>query len=107
DAQVALARALWSASHFDDAADAAQVALKLDPKEAEALWILARARVLQGRFKEARPILDRAGKAGVRDPLVQAQKAWIASHQRDFRGVADALDQLGEANAPLAGRYRN
>ncbi|MCY1011081.1 hypothetical protein OV079_37065 [Nannocystis pusilla] len=44
DAQVSLARALWAASHFDEAADAAQVALKLQPKEAEALWILARAR---------------------------------------------------------------
>ncbi|MCY0988255.1 aspartyl protease family protein [Nannocystis sp. ILAH1] len=107
DAQVSLARALWAASHFDEAADAAQVALKLQPKEAEALWILARARVLQGRFKEAGPLLDRAGKAGVRDVLVHAQRAWIASHQRDFPGVADALDHLGEANAQLAGRYRN
>lgn len=107
DAQVALARALWSASHFDEAADVAQAALKLDSKEAEALWILARARVLQGRYKEALPLLDRAGKAGVRDILVYAQKAWVASHQRDFRGVADALDHLGEANAQLAGRYRN
>lgn len=107
EAQVALARALWSAAHFDEAADAAQTALKLDPKEAEALWILARARVLQGRFKEAGPVLDRAARAGVRDVLVHAQRAWIASHQRDFARVADALDQLGEANAQLAGRYRN
>lgn len=107
EAQVALARALWSASHFEEAADVAQAALKLDPKEAEALWILARARVLQGRFKEALPLLDRAAKAGVRDELVYAQKAWVASHQRDFLGVADALDHLGGANTQLAGRYRN
>lgn len=106
-AQVALARAAWSAAHFDEAADAAEVALKLDPKEAEALWILARARVLQGRYKDALPLLDRAEKAGVRDVLVHAQRAWIASHQRDFQKVADALDNLGPANAPLAGRYRN
>ncbi|MCY1056987.1 aspartyl protease family protein [Nannocystis sp. SCPEA4] len=107
EAQVALTRALWAASHFDEAADAAQVALKLDPKESEALWILARARVLQGRFKEALPLLDRAGKAGVREVLVYAQRAWVASHQRDFPAVAEALDHLGEANAQLAGRYRN
>lgn len=106
-AQVAYARAAWAASHFDEAATAAEVALKLDPKEAEALWIVARARVLQGRFKEAMPLLDRAEKAGVRDVLVHAQRAWIASQQRDFAAVADALDKLGAANAPLAGRYRN
>lgn len=107
DAQLALARAAWAAAHFEEAAAAAEVVLKLDGKEIEALWILARARVLQGRFKEAAPLLDRAEKAGVRDVLVWAQRAWIASHQREFVKVADALDRLGPANAPLAGRYRN
>lgn len=106
DAQVALTRAAWAAAHFEDAAAAAEAVLKIDPKEAEALWILARARVLQGRLKEAGPLLDRAEKAGIRDLLVHAQRAWIASHQRDFTGVANALDHLGPANAPLAGRYR-
>lgn len=106
-AQVALARALWSAAHFDEAAEAALAALKLDPKEAEALWIAARARILQGRFKEAGPLLDRAAKAGVRDDLVHLQRAWIASHERDFAGVAAALDHAGPPFAQFAGRYRN
>lgn len=107
DAQLVLTRSAWAAAHFEEAAAAAEVVLKLDPKEAEALWILARARVLQGRFKEAAPLLDRSEKAGVRDVLVHAQRAWIASHQRNFAAVADALDHLGPANAPLAGRYRS
>jgi predicted aspartyl protease len=107
DAQLGLARAAWAAAHFEEAAAASEAVLKADGKEIEALWILARARVLQGRFKEAAPLLDRAEKAGVRDVLVWAQRAWIASHNREFVKVADALDHLGPANAPLAGRYRN
>lgn len=106
-ALVAHARAAWAAAHFEEAATAAESALKLDPKESEALWILARARVLQGRFKEAGPLLDRAEKAGVKEVLVHAQRTWVASQQRDFQAVADALDHLGPVNAPLAGRYRN
>ena len=106
DAVLNHARLAWSAAHFEEAATAAEATLKLDPKEAEALWILARERVLAARFKEADDLLGRAEKAGVKPQLIAAQRAWIRSHQRDFVGVAKALDILGEANAALAGRYR-
>jgi tetratricopeptide (TPR) repeat protein len=107
EAAVAHARAAWAAAHFEDAAKAAEATLKLDPKESEALWILARERVMTGRYKEADDLLTRAEKAGVKPELIAAQRAWIRSHQRDFVGVARALDALGPANAALAGRYRN
>jgi hypothetical protein len=48
----------------------------------------------------------RPRRPGVKSELVTAQRAWIHSHQRDFPGVAKALDQLGPQNAALAGRYR-
>ncbi len=106
EAAVAYARIAWAAAHFDEAATAAQAVLKLDPKEAEALWILARQRVLAGKLKEAEDTLGKAERAGVKPQLVAAQIAWIRSHQRDFAGVARALDSLGPENAALAGRYR-
>ena len=106
DAVLNHARLAWAAAHFDDAAAAAEATLKLDPKEAEALWILARQRILAARFKEADDLLNRAEKAHVKPELIAAQRAWIRSHQRDFPGVARALDALGKENAALAGRYR-
>lgn len=106
DALLTHARLAWAAAHFEDAAAAAEATLKLDPKEAEALWILARQRVLAARFKEADDLLSRAEKAHVKTELIAAQRAWIRSHQRDFAGVARALDALGQENAALAGRYR-
>ncbi len=106
DAQLAYTRVAWTAGHFDEAAQAAQAVLKQDPKEIEALWILARQQVLAGKLKEAEATLSRAEKAGVKPQLVAAQIAWIRSHQRDFAGVARALDSLGPDNAALAGRYR-
>lgn len=106
DAALGLARAAWAAAHFEEAGKAAEATLKLDPKEAEALWILARYRVLTASYKEAESLLDRAEKAHIKPELITAQRAWIRSHQRDFAGVAKALDQLGQANAALAARYR-
>lgn len=106
DALLNHARLAWAAAHFDEAAAAAEATLKIDPKEAEALWILARQRVLAARFKEADALLDRAEKAHVKAELIAAQRAWIRSHERDFPGVAKALDALGQENAALAGRYR-
>ena len=106
DAQLAHTRIAWSAGHFEEAAAAAQATLKLDPKETEALWILARQQVLAGKYKEAEANLARAAKAGVKPQLIQAQKAWIHSHQRDFAAVARDLDELGPDNAALASRYR-
>ncbi len=104
--QVAWARAAWANADFDEVSQATKLALKLDPKETEALWLLARLRVLEGQWKEAASLLERAGKAGIRDELIAAQRAWIASHQRDFAGVAKALDVTGTANATVAARYR-
>jgi predicted aspartyl protease len=104
---VSYARQLWAAAHFDEAAELAKQALKLDKQESEALWILARAQVLAGQWKDAKKTLDRASKAGLRPELLAAQRAWIASHNRDFAAVADALDETGEANAVIAARYRS
>ncbi|MCB9704462.1 MAG: retropepsin-like domain-containing protein [Myxococcales bacterium] len=103
---VAHARIAWAAAHFEEAAEAASAALKLDAKESEALWILARAQVLMGRWKDAQKTLERAAKAGLRPELIAAQRAWIASHNRDYAAVAKALDATGEGNAPLAAQYR-
>lgn len=103
---ISYTRQLWAAAHFNHAAELAKEALKLDSKESEALWILARAQVLQGKWKDASKTLDKAAKAGIRPELVAAQRAWIASHSRDFIGVAKALDETGEANQAMAARYR-
>ncbi len=104
---VAYARHLWAAAHFDHAAEIAKTALKLDSKEIEALWILARAQVLKGQWKNASKTLARAAKAGVRPELVATQKAWIASHTRDFAGVAKALEATGPGQKLLVTRYRS
>ncbi|HFE46315.1 MAG TPA: hypothetical protein ENJ18_12600 [Nannocystis exedens] len=104
---VAYARHLWAAAHFDRAAEIAKAALKLDSKEIEALWILARAQVLQGQWKNASKTLSRAAKAGVRPELVATQRAWIASHTRDFVGVAKALEATGPNQKTLVARYRS
>lgn len=105
-AQLALTRAAWAAAHFDEAGKAAEATLKLDPKEPEALWILARYRVLTGQYKLAEDLLAKAEKLGLKPELITAQRAWMGSHTRDFAGVAKALDLLGPANAALASRYR-
>ncbi|MBK8261634.1 MAG: retropepsin-like domain-containing protein [Nannocystis sp.] len=104
--QVAWARAAWAAARFDELVRAAQAALKLDAKESEALLLLARLRVLEGQWKEASSLLDRAAKAGVRADIVAAQRAWIASHNRDFQGIAKALEATGPNNAVVTARYR-
>ena len=106
DAALGLTRAAWAAAHFEEAGKAAEATLKLDAKEPEALWILARYRVLTGRYKEAEDLLTKAEKIGVKPELVNAQRAWIHSHTRDFPAVAKDLDQLGPQNTALANRYR-
>jgi hypothetical protein len=60
---------------------------------------------MAGRLDEAQRTIARARKAGVRPSELGRQEAWIASHRRDFRAMARALD---EAEQPeLAGRYRS
>jgi hypothetical protein len=62
--------------------------------------------VLAAASRRPTTLLNRAEKAHVKPELIAAQRAWIRSHQRDFPGVAKALDALGQENAALAGRYR-
>lgn len=106
-AQIAHARLAWAAAHFDEADKAARATLSLDKSEVEALWILARLRVMQGKWREAQGLLQKAQKAGVSTSLVAAQMVWVHSHQRKFSEAANALEVAGPGNAPLAGRYRS
>lgn len=106
-AQVAYARLAWAAAHFDEAEAAAKAALAREKGEVEALWILARIRVMQGKWSEARGLLQKAQKAGVSPSLIAAQMVWVHSHQRKFSEAANALEVAGPGNAPLAGRYRS
>lgn len=107
DAQLELARVAWLNAFFDEAGAAAERTLKLDGKEVEALWILARLRVMEGRGRDAQKLLDRAGQNGIEPGLVAAQEVWLHSHALEFREVADALERASPNNAPLAGRFRN
>ncbi len=105
--QIAYARLAWAAAHFDEAEQAAKATLARDKGEVEALWILARLRVMQGKWSEARNLLIKAQKAGVSPSLIAAQMVWVWSHQRKFSEAANALEAAGPGNAPLAGRYRS
>lgn len=105
-ALVVLARAAWAAAHFDEAEKAAQAALKIDPKESEALWIAARVKIMSGDSKGGAALLDRAAKVGLRPELVGQQRAWIGSHTRDYAAVARAVAATGPDNAALAQLYR-
>ncbi len=103
-ARVGLARAAYAAAHFDEAKAAARKTLSLQRDEPEALWILARVAVLEGDLSGAKSLLARAEKAGVRPAEIARQRAWIASHRRDYRALAAALDAAGLSH--VSGRYR-
>ncbi len=104
-AQIEWARAAFAVAHFDEAITAAKATLAADPKEPEALWILARAQVLLGDYAQARETLKRAAKAGVRPEVIALQNAWMNYRDRDFAGLARDLDKAG--NPTIAGRYRS
>lgn len=103
--QIGLARAAWSAAHFDTAIAAAKATLALDPEEPEALVLLARGQVLRGELKEALATLRKASSAGLKADLIAREEAWIHYRRRDFGRLAKALD--GGGNPVLAGRFRS
>jgi hypothetical protein len=107
DAQAAVghARAAWAAAHFDEAIEAATKTLTLDAKEPEALFILARAQLLEGDLRGADRTLRRAARAGIKKEAIAIQRAWIHSRRREYGKLAKALDEAGNPN--LAGRYRS
>lgn len=99
------ARIAFVAAHFEEAEFAAKRALEVDPKEPEALLIVARVQVLRGEYKEGRKTLGKAAKAGVRGDVLARQKAWIEYRERNYSALADALDEA--KNPVLAGRFRS
>ncbi len=103
--QVALARAAWSAAHFDTSVAAAKATLAIDGDEPEALMLLARGHVLRGELKEALAVLRKATSAGLKPDLIAREEAWIHYRRRDFSKLAKALDAAG--NPVLAGRFRS
>jgi len=104
-AHVAYARAAFLAAHFDEAAKAAEATLRVDAKEPEALFILARVHILQGDLAAASRVLTRARKAGVRPDVIARQEAWLHLRRRDYPKLAKALDSVGAG--VMAGRYRS
>jgi hypothetical protein len=103
--QVALARAAWVAAHFDASIAAAKATLAIEPKEPEALVLLARGHVLRGELKEALSVLRKASSAGLKPDLLAREEAWIHYRRRDFAKLAKALDTGG--SPVLAGRFRS
>ena len=103
--KVAVARLEFAAAHFEAAEAAAQACLALEPKEPEALFILARVQLLRGDLSGASRTLPKAAKFGVRPDAIARQQAWIHVRQREFAKLAKDLDTAGSATT--AGRYRS
>ncbi|MCA9708388.1 MAG: retropepsin-like domain-containing protein [Myxococcales bacterium] len=104
-AQIELVRAAWAAGHFDTAIAAAKATLALDPKEPEALVLLARGHVLRGELKEAQAVLRKASSVGLKPDLLARELAWIHYRRREFDKLARDLDAAG--SPVLAGRFRS
>ena len=102
---MALARAAWTAAHFDTVIAAAKATLALDKDEPEALVLLARSHVLRGELKEALAVLRKASSAGLKPELLAREEAWIYYRRHDFAKLAKALDVGG--SPVLAGRFRS
>lgn len=102
-AQVYLARLAFAAAHFDEARVAARAALKLDAKDLEALYLIARLDLLDNDLKGAEQSLGKAIAAGLRDDEAARQKAWIHLRRGQWDKAAKDLEQAG--NAQLGGRY--
>lgn len=104
-AQVTHARVAFATAHFDEAREAAEAALKLDKKEIEALYTLARIELLENDLRAAKKHLEAAYKSGLRGDLVVRQLAWINLREGDWKGAAENFDDAGFS--AIASRYRN
>ncbi len=103
-AQVQLARIAFAAAHFEEARAAARAGLKLDNKDLEALYLLARIDLLEGDLKSAESNLGKAIAVGLREDEAARQKAWIHLRRGQWDKAADDLAQAG--NEQLGDRYR-
>jgi hypothetical protein len=103
-AQIDHARLAFTAAHFDEAIRACNATLGIDGKEPEALMLLARVAVLQGRYGDAVKTIRRAQRLSVRPELLARERGWIHHRRREYGRLADELDSAG--NPVLAGRYR-
>lgn len=102
-AQVYLARVAFVAAHFDEARTAAKAALKLDAKDLEALYIIARLDLLDGDLAAAERSLAKASAAGLRPDEAARQQAWI--HLRRGQWDKGAKDLANAGNEQLGKRY--
>jgi hypothetical protein len=103
-AAVALARTEFIAAHFTEAEAAANATLALEPREPEALFILARAQMFRGDLAASVKTLARAQKAGVRPEAIERQLTWVHLRRREYGKLGKLFDDLG--NPVMAGRYR-
>ena len=93
--QVRFARAAFQAAHFADAKRAASAALKLDRRELEALYILARIALLDGNLKLAESKLRAAVSAGLRPDEAARQMAWINLRRGTWKKAGESLSDAG------------
>lgn len=103
-AQVQLARVAFAAAHFDEARAAARAALKLDNKDLEALYVIARIDLLDGDLGSAETNLRKAIAAGLRDDEAARQTAWIHLRRGQWDKAGDDLAKAG--NDQLGDRYQ-
>ncbi|GEM_PF-1190318 len=95
-----LARAAFTAAHFDAAAAAAEATLKLDPKDAEALWIVGQVQLLKGHLDLATKALQKAEKLGLREDQAARQQAWIQLRKRDWKAAGTLLSSAANFAKP-------
>lgn len=103
DAQLNWARVAFAVAHFGEAIDATRRALKINPKEPEAMWTLARSLLVSGELRDAKKWLDKATKVGLKPQEYAKHTAWLASHARDWAKTAEALQVAGYPD--LVGPY--
>ena len=102
-AQVQHARWAFAAVHLGEARAAADRALKLDKNELEALYILARANLLEGDPAGAEKLLRQAVGKGLREDEAARQMAWIHLRRGEWGKAAKDLELAGHRD--LAARY--
>ncbi|MEE9386827.1 MAG: aspartyl protease family protein [Nannocystaceae bacterium] len=101
---IAYARAAWAASHFDAAQAAAERTLKIDKREPEAMWLLARISVMKGKWSQAKRWVKQAASAGFDPRQRDMVLAAIKLHKRDYASAAKLYDKAGATS--LAQRYQ-
>ncbi|RMG96537.1 MAG: hypothetical protein D6705_10980 [Deltaproteobacteria bacterium] len=99
-AQAAWARAAYNIGRFDEARRAAEATLRLDPEDAEALFIAATVDLAAGDLRAAKRRLDAARSAGLHPGRLAVLEAALASHRKDAEGLARAHQAAADHGAP-------